>query len=60
MALKKRQEAGVEVAEVKFRFSLEVMTIDRIKNECIRRTYGEVGTPRQEVTKYIFEFSERE
>ena len=37
MALRKRQEAELEVAEVKmFRFSLGVMRMDRIRNENIR------------------------
>ena len=36
VVLRKRQEAELEVAEVKIsRFSLAVMKLDRIRNECI-------------------------
>ena len=43
VALVKRQEAGMEVAELKMlRFSLGVTTMDRIRNECIRGTGGKV------------------
>ena len=39
LALTKRQEAEMEVAELKMlRFSLEVTTIDKIRNEYIRGT----------------------
>ena len=39
VALRKRQEAELEVAEIQMlRFSLRVMRMDRIKNEDIRGT----------------------
>nr|XP_033493144.1 uncharacterized protein LOC117263658 [Epinephelus lanceolatus] len=47
VALRKRQEADLKVAEMKMlRFSLGVTRMDRIRNEYIRGT--EVGTARQE------------